>query len=257
MFTRDTDIKSAIRLHMTEDPPVYNVFREAYFTAEANIMSWNKAYSIFALPTFILKTCYSLQAWDERSANSAQVLSRRGFSVQGVLWPEDKRRNHPIRERRRVGDRYTWTIPFDTRKVQTSEMPDYVLEYASFECINLDEEYDDNEPYRDISGEVRHYDLGMEMLESKVLKHSYTLRDFEMRAFFNARLHASTILELHKLNAAERPAGYEQILLNPSHTINLALRGFNPPTSWTYRDDEVLKWYKAWEMLLPEEAYSK
>ena len=41
MFTRDTDVKSAIRLHMTDDPPVYNVFSEAHFTAEANIMSWN------------------------------------------------------------------------------------------------------------------------------------------------------------------------------------------------------------------------
>ena len=254
MLTRDTDVKRAIRLHMTEEPPIYNVFREAYFTAEANIISWNKAYSMFALPTYVLKTCYSLSAWVERSANSAQVLSRRGLNVQGVLWPEDKRRNHPIRERRRVGDRYTWSIPFDTRKVQTSKTPDYVLEYACFECIAIGGEYDDNEPYRDIGGEVRHYYLGMDTLESKVLKYSYTLRDFDMRAFFNARLHASTILELHKLNAAERPAGWEQILLNPSHTINLALRGFDPPPSWTYRDDEIPKWYKAWEMLNPEEA---
>ena len=212
---------------------------------------------MFALPTCILKTCYSLQAWDERSTNSAQVLSRRGFNIQGVLWPEDKRRNHPIRERRRVGDRYTWTIPFDTRQVQTSKTPDYVLEYACFDYIDVDGEYNDKERYDDTSGEVRHYYLCMEMLESKVLKYSYSLPDFAMREFFRARLHAATILELHKLNAAERPAGYEQILLNPAHTIDFALREFNPPTSWTYRDDEVLKWYKAWGMLNPEEADSK
>ena len=255
MFTRDTDVKSAIRLHITYESPVCTVVREAYFTAEVNIISWNKAYSIFALPTFILKTFYLLQVWDERTertANAAQVLSRKGLRVQSVLWPEDKRRNHPIRARRRVGDRYTWTIPFDTRKVQTSKTPNYVLEHACFECVGLDGEYDDEEPYDDLGGEIRHYFLSIEMLESRVLKHSYTFGDYDMDEFFKARLHASTILELRKLNAAERPPDYEQILLHPSDIIHYTLGGFNPPASWTYRDDEVPKWYKAWEMHKPE-----
>ena len=257
MFTRNTDVKSAIRLHMTNDPPLYNVVREAYFTAEANIMSWNKAYSLFALPTFVLKTCYSLQAWGERSSNSAQILSGRGLNVQGVLWPEDKRRNHPIRERRRVGDRYTWTIPFDTRKVQTSKTPDYVLEYACFGCIALDGEYDDKEPYDDLGGQVRHYSLNMQMFEAKVLRYVYSFGEFSMQKFFEARLHAFTILELHKLNATERPPDYEEILLITSDMIYYALEGFIPPASWTYRDDEVPKWYKAWEKHRPEEADSE
>ena len=257
MFTRDSDVKSAIRLHITDDPPVLNAVCEADFTAQVNIMSWNKAYSIFALPTFILKTCYLLQSWDERAANSANVLSRKGLNVQGVLWPEDKRCNHPIRARRRVGDRYTWTIPFDTRKVKTSIKPDYVLEHACFQCVGVDWEYDDDEPYHGLGGEIRHYYLDMAMLESKVLMYSYTFGDSAMQEFFKARLHASTVLELRKLNAAERTPNYEQVLLNPSHSINRALWEFDPPSSWTYRDDEVPKWYKAWEMRKPKEADSK
>ncbi|KAM0805777.1 hypothetical protein BDR22DRAFT_816662 [Usnea florida] len=257
-FTRDTDVKSAIRLHTMHCPPVFNAVSEADFTAQVNIMSWNKAYSVFALPTFILKTCYLLRSWDERAANSANILSRKGLNVQGVLWPEDKRRNHPIRARRRVGDRYTWTIPFDTKKVQMSKTPDYVLEHVCFECSALDAEYDDNEPYPDLQGEIRYYCLSMGVLESKVLKYSYTFGEFAMREFFKARLHASTILELRKLNAAERPPNYEQILLHTtSDAIDGALWGFNPPTSWIYRDDEVAKWYKAWEMHKPEDADSK
>ena len=238
-------------------PPVFNAVSEADFTAQVNIMSWNKAYSVFALPTFILKTCYLLRFWDERAANAANFLSRKGLNVQGVLWPEDKRRNHPIRARRRVGDRYTWTIPFDTKKVQTSKTPDYVLEHACFECIGQELEYDDNEPYPDLEGEIRNYYISMGMLESKVLKYSYAFGEFAMQEFFKARLHASTILELRKLNAAERPPDYEQILPSSSDDIDYALRGFNPPTSWIYRDDEFPKWYKAWEMHKPEDADSK
>lgn len=50
-----------------------------------------------------------------------------------------------IRERRRIDDRYTWTIPFDTRKVEYSKRPGYVLEYSCFK-IDLSVSYDDNIP---------------------------------------------------------------------------------------------------------------
>ena len=250
IFTRDTDGKVAIRLHSASQP-VQNIVIGTYFTAEVNIISWNKAYSVFPLPTFILKTCYLLQSWDERTANSAQVLSRRGLNVQGVMWPEDNRRNHPIRRRRRIGDRFTWTIPFDTREVRTSKTPDYVLEYACFEVYGLATDFVDIEYHDDENGGVRNYTVWMEMLDSKVLKYRYTYGDDDMRDFFMARLHASTIIELHKLNAAERPTRYREILHN-TRDIDLDLRDFNRPASWTYRDDDIPKWYKAFEKHNPE-----
>ena len=228
----------------------------AYFTAEVNVISWNKAYSVFPLPTFILKTCYLLSPWIKGTANSAQVLSRRGLNVQGVMWPEDNRRNHPIRRRRRIDDRYTWTIPLDTRKVQTSKTPDCILEYACFEMSGLATDYNNNEYYDDEDGEVRHYFIEMEMLISKVLKYSYAYSGGKMSEFFKARLHSSLILELHKLNAAERPTNYCQILRNPSN-INLDLMNFNPPTTWTYRDNDIPKWYKAFEKHKPESVDSE
>ena len=53
--------------------------------------------------------------------------------MQEVMSLEEKRLNHPTRTFRRVGDRFTWTIPFDTEKVQWSKILDYVLEYACFQ----------------------------------------------------------------------------------------------------------------------------
>ena len=246
MFTRDSDGKVAIRLWSTYYQPIIFVVTHSYFTAEVNVVSWNKAYSVFPLPTFILKTCYLLKSWNECTVNSAQVLSRRGLNVQGVMWPEDNRRNHPIRRRRRIDDRYTWKIPFDARNVQTSTTPDYVLEYACFEVLGLGTDFFDDE-----EGEVRNYIVSMEMLNSKVLKYSHAYGDDEMLEFFMARLHAATVLEIHKLNAAERPPDYVHIL-KTSFNIDYDLRDFNPPTSWSYRDDDIPKWYKAFEKHNPE-----
>lgn len=253
MFTRDSDSKVAIRLYSTYYQPIMSVVLGSYFTAEVNVISWNKAYSVFPLPTFIQRTCYLLSSWTKGTTNSAQVLSRRGLNVQGVMWPEDNRRNHPIRRRRRIGDRFTWTIPFDTREVQTSKTPDYVLEYACFEVYGLATDFADID---DENGGVRNYTLWMEMLDSKVLKYRYTYGEDEMRDFFMARLHASTIIELLKLNAAERPTEYREIL-NNTRDIDLDLRDFDPPASWTYRDDDIPKWYKAFEKHNPERVDSE
>ena len=166
------------------------------------------------------------------------------MNVQGVIWPEEKRRNHPIRERRRVGDRYTWIIPFDTSKVEWSKTPDYVLEHA---CFAVDQTSDnDDESYNQDRGDVRYYTIVANTLESKVLKHTDLYGDVGMRDFMIRWLHSYTILELHMLDPAQRPANYNQILANPGD-IDRALRDFDPPASWKYRDDEFPKWYEAFE----------
>ncbi len=53
------------------------------------------------------------------------------------MWREENGSNHPIRNSRLVGDRFTWTIPFDTKHVTWSRTPDYILEYADF-AIDVD-----------------------------------------------------------------------------------------------------------------------
>lgn len=168
------------------------------------------------------------------------------------MWPEEKRYNHPIRERRRLGDRYTWTIPFNTKNVESSKTPDYVLEHACFK-MDMSRSYEDDTPYEKAMEDVRYYKIKINKLESRVLKHVYFYGDTHMLDFFLPRLHSSTILEFCKLNHAQRPTNYHEILRN-RRDIDAALEGFDRPASWTYRDDEVPTWYKAFERYHPEQA---
>lgn len=234
-----------IVLHTTSCSPAQSVLLEGDTTAEINILSWNKAYSVFPLPTFIQHKCYLLHDWDTFTDLSARYISQRGWSVQGVMWPEEKRRNHPVRERRRVADRYTWTIPFDTRKVESSKTPDYVLEHSCFK-MDLSMSYDNEEPYIPKQEDVRKYTISAYSLESKVLKHAYIYGDLRAMSFIFRRLHSSTVLELRKLDPAQRPTNYDQILGNLGDIDN-ALGDFDRPASWTYRDDDLPEWYKAFE----------
>ena len=166
------------------------------------------------------------------------------------MWPEDKRRNDPIRKRRRIGDHYTWTIPLNTEGVESSKTPDYVLEYSGFE-MDLSMSYDNYERYDTRKEDVRHYKIFVSRLESKVLKHTYVYGESRMKDFLMRRLHSFVILELRKLDPAQRPILYDHILRNRGN-IDTLLDGFNRPASWTYRDDQIPTWYEAFERLNPE-----
>ena len=166
------------------------------------------------------------------------------------MWPEDKRHNHPIRERRRIGDHYTWIIPLNTEGVESSKTPNYVLEYSYF-TMDLSVTYSDEVRYEPRKEDVRHYKISVGKLDSKVLKHTYLYGDVVMRDFLMRRLHSFVILELRKLDPAKRPTNYDEILRNRGN-IDTALEGFNRPASWTYQDDQIPTWYKAFERRYPE-----
>ena len=102
------------------------------------------------------------------------------------------RSNHPIRKRKCVNDAYTWIITFDTRKVEWSKTPDYVLEHACFK-MNLSRNFDDKTDYDCMGEDARKYTFWAEKLESKVLKHTYLYGEADMMDFIFPRLHASTV----------------------------------------------------------------
>ena len=210
--------------------------------AGLSILSWNKAYSLFALPTSIRYKSYLLNNCDDEgdTGKAARIESKRGWNVQGVMWPEEKSSNHPIRERRRVGDRFTWTIPLDTKQVEFCNTPDYVLEYSSFKMGETER------------GDLPYYKITAFILESRILKYTYLYGEYSLVSdILVPRLRSSTLLELHKLDPALRPANWNQIWRArhdfwepPPLPWDLP---FDPPASWTYRDDEFPAWYHAFE----------
>ena len=244
IFKRDPNSKTKIYLYITIDPPIQSVIEEAK-TTDLAVLSWNKAYSVFALPTSIQQKRYLLLHYASINKEETQDNPPNLWRAQGVMWPEDNCDNHPIREYRRVGDRYSWMIPFDTRKVEWSQTPDYVLESACFK-MDLSTSYSNNCLYNFDTEDVRHYGVEAYTLKSPVLKHAYVVGDDLMAGFLERRLHAATVLELRKLDPSQRPTNYDAILRSLGSVGELLL-GFQPPASWTYRDYEMPRWYRAFE----------
>ena len=249
-FHKNAASKTPVYLYIKSCPPVEALLIETKTTVSVCFISWNKAYSVFALPTFVHHKSYLLQECDDITGECAQIESLEGWLVQGVMWPEDMGPNHPIQERRRIGDHYTWTIPLNTIGVESSRTPDNVVDYSCF-SMDLSVSYSDYAGYDTQKEDVRNYKIIFHKIESKVLKHTYLCGNVIMKNFLMRRLHSFTLFELRMLEPAQRPPGYDQILRNRGN-IDAALESFDRPASWTYRDDQIPTWYKFFERLYPE-----
>ena len=210
-------------------------------------MTWNKAYSIFPLPTFCQLKGYLLTELDDYHAGLVAKYSRRGWKIQDIMWPEERNVNHPIQSFRRVGDKYTWVIPFDTRNVEWSKRPDWVLEHACFTMDTdqiLDDLYAPDEGWP-LTRIIRHYSINARSFYGASLKYEYLLVPGDMIGFLGHRVDRTTLMELRKLDPATRPLNYDSLMENGFGLYD-QLHRFDPPEGWTYWDEELLKWYSAW-----------
>ncbi|KAL8850395.1 MAG: hypothetical protein Q9221_004627 [Calogaya cf. arnoldii] len=104
-----------IQVITAAEVPIHAILNSFYTTVVVNIISWNKAYSVYPMTTFIQKRGYLLQPLDDYSTSLVIKYTNRGWKIQETMWPEDERLNHPIQQFRRIGDRYTWTILLNIR----------------------------------------------------------------------------------------------------------------------------------------------
>lgn len=169
-----------------------------------------------------------LQYMNEYLAALVIKYTRRGWRIQGTMWPEDKRSNHPIQAIRRFGDRYTWKIPFDTRNVRWSSTPDSVLEYACFKVVDQSPDF---------------YQLNAPLFNSHALRYTYIYHVNSWCRFLGERVTRLTKFELRKLKPWDQPPNYHQIQ-DQTHNHHEII---SKPDTWTYWDHEIPRWYKAWE----------
>ena len=233
--------------------PIQVILRSFYSTAVVNIFTWNKAYAIFPLPTFVHHKGYLLKPLDNYLSGPLEKYSRRGWRFQETMWPEDKSSNQPIQDTRRIGDKFTWMIPFDTSNVDWSKTPDFVLEYSNFR-VNPKPRGEEEQVESDSSN----YEISASRFEAKVLRHDYLYGTKSWMEFLGKRVDKLTILELYKLSPALRPPHFQGPLqaANEEQRVSLysQLQTFFPQmlpnsVSWTYWDDEIPQWYEAWQQL--------
>ncbi|KAL8893571.1 MAG: hypothetical protein Q9192_005134 [Flavoplaca navasiana] len=116
----------------TSNNPINAILEGFYSTIVLNFITWNKAYTLCPLTTFIQKRGYLLHESDDYLASLVDKYTQRGWNIQSTMRPEDQKVNHSVKAHRRVGDQFTWKIPFDVRNVKCSKTPDAVLERVFF-----------------------------------------------------------------------------------------------------------------------------
>ena len=171
--------------------------------------------------------------------------TKRGWKLRDIAWPEERRlnkprptrnsrhvkyqslplpeelaphKNHPIRNSRRVGDKYSWIIPFDTAYVEDSDTPDYVLEYTVF----TSEKALSSSGYKG-NPHLKYYVVGFEPYVAPTLHYRYTFGNWCWKSFLESSLHRK---------AYERP---------------IKIPGYVHPEGWEYWDDYIPDFYSAWE----------
>ncbi|KAL8976048.1 MAG: hypothetical protein Q9205_007875, partial [Flavoplaca limonia] len=227
----------------TSNIPIHAILNTFFTTLVVNIITWNKAYSIFPLTTFIQKRGYLLRLPDADFASLMVNYTQRGWTIQQSLRPGDPRANHPIRENRRIADKFTWLIPLDVRKVKSSKTPDAVLEYSTFGFrISRYRRWD---PF--IEEGNFSYMIAALLYPCDALRYKYTYSLTDWRAFMIYEATRLTRLELGKLKPSQRPPQYDRLLYGKSS--KLGHKSIENPECWTYWDPEIPTWYHAWEKI--------
>ncbi|MCJ1381787.1 hypothetical protein MMC17_004898 [Xylographa soralifera] len=232
----NTNIPKII-LRAKDDSPLQQILGKAYTTSLVNIISWNKAYSIFPLPTHVQHKTYLLTKMNDRSGILLSDQSQRGWDVQDVLWQEEESPRHPVQLQRFIGDEFTWTIPFDTDDMEPSITPDNVLQYSQFGLQKAAQRVSDDSFY--------YYRISSVIYEACTLRYRYTHSGFETN-FWNEcmsdRMNRLTRLQLYQMKPANRPPG---AFNNPDFRSHEG--AFEKPWDWKYYDDKIPEWYEAWK----------
>lgn len=241
---QDKASRTEIHVVLTHYIPVQKILQHFYATIVVNFFTWNKAYAIFAQPTFIQHKGFMLKSLDEYFERSLAKHALRGWRTQDVMLIEKYPETHPIHEVRRVGDRYTWIIPFDTKNVRQPKTPDMVIEYAQFTI-------QPNPSYPPKASIPDHYSIKANEFVACTLKYDYTYGSIGWAGFLGSKVNKLSYMELLAMPAPSVPPrlrAYPRVAQAPTP---LPVEGSerDEEYKWTYWDEYIPEWYEAWRTL--------
>lgn len=207
-----------------------------------NIITWNKAYSVYPTSTFVRHKTFLLKMLDRRFGGLLAKYRRRGWDVRDVLWEEDKldtRFRLEMSKTRRVGDSSTWILPLDTTGVTPSAVPDSVIEYSQF---NL---WPDNEDEEMVT---KFYRVDCKVFYTHVLKYKYCCSINDIfgnfwTSFAGERCDKLLELELF-LTAKEDQPDWFRDRDDYAYFNHWMWDWDNKPLTWTYYDNEIPRFFK-------------
>jgi len=160
-----------------------------------NVVTWNKAYSVYARPTLLRHETFLLQEMNDYYGGLFAKYSARGWRLKTDLGIDDKQTLKSLGHQRgprcrQVGDEFTWTLPLDITGVRYSTTQDFVIENSFF----------DIEP----KSSYGLYEITCNIFHANVLTYRYTSCYGSTSQDTGKVMDERTWLNLHKLFLAER-----------------------------------------------------
>jgi hypothetical protein len=242
---------------------IAGVFEVVSTTASLDIISWNRAYSLFPMATHIKKECYLVgeQHSDFELRGSLGSLSKEGLKTKTISW--GCRPNHwntqyysldELTRRRRISHKRTWVYNLDIAGVFQPIRPDGILESTTFRLRTCGSDWNDGFSFYhlDFDDSIRHPILKYpfvvmeededfdEKSNTDPSRHELYRSNYgQMCIELKDHLNEQTMLELVKIPEAERPPQCQEYRASRDNAHELRNK-FTPPSTWTYFDEDVI-----------------
>ena len=265
IMQRPDSTEAKVQLIQTQYEPLLEILKGFYTTLVVNVITWNKAYALFPQPSFIHHKTYMLKPISDYFGKLVAKYDKRGWTSQALVWPEDEASHGSILDRRRVGDRFTWMIPFDNEGVHHPAKPDSVLEYSTFRLLEDEDVTDIHRASADGSmiqvenyNRAGFYRVKGGTFQALTLKYRYINTDTDQQSFWfhfaGPRLEKLSFMELYKTPVSARP---QQLMDNVERTRKLyelcsEVEGY--AIDIPSYDFEIPRWYATWERQQASEA---
>lgn len=249
---------TSIRITETETSPLQAVLRSACTTADLNLITWNKAYSLFPYSTIAKHEFFPIRPLDDEFGETLVQYAELGWTTRDIIWPDIASQRPRGMGTRRVGDQFSLVVPINSTSGTPETAFDYAVEYSQFEIASRAvstnafggrQAYGFAPPpsFRTAEGDAVMFALRSETLTSPALRHEYTFIRSSWKDFAMKLLNRWALLELYKLDPVVRPALPPR---GPPHKFDINLPADfvmeNQP-SWDFADDQMAVWYRQWE----------
>ena len=113
---------------------VKTILESCETTAAMNFISWKMACSVFPSATFLDKTAFLMKNPEVAMDATLFEYAKRDFQIGRVTFDEYKTRIHALQKCRKLHDRFSWKIQFDTSGMEGTALmldPGRLLDYIS------------------------------------------------------------------------------------------------------------------------------
>jgi hypothetical protein len=233
---------SEVYVRATKHTPVYEAM-QIPATSLCNLVTWNRAYSVFGYETFKHKRGFLLR--DPKKVTRSEWVNMElvGLDVLPLKFEDalsEKTKNSLISQHR-IGDASSWVVALNTSHLRTTpSFSDHLVAAASFRLFTR----------HDVTGGilwnyVNHYVVDVSVFDDLSLRYQYVLPQqmaHELKSFFRDL----TVISLNRLPTSQRLQPLAHIYPQPNHhALDMApMEGLTPPegSNWKYHDDKMV-WY--------------